>query len=209
MRDSAFLFPALLFILVWEAPAAFFNNRLAVGAHSFDVFSDVISFLIVTAGAAFSGILDDHGREHKKIHREQKLIAIVSLLILWIGAILVFAKAVASFGDQSPARGLGDWWVIIGPTLAVLVYWWVDARLKSLSQQDLTAASLAAHVRGDVLVSLIALALTVLSLVIHNGWINPLGGIAMSAILVFVSRNLIKLIWRASSNSQGVLTSQG
>ncbi len=209
MRGSAYLFPALLFILVWEAPAAFFNNRLAVGAHSFDVFSDVIAFLIVTAGAAFSGILDDHGREHKSLHLEQRLIAIVSLLILWIGAVLVLAKAVASFGDESSARDPGDWWVVIGPSLAVLVYWWVDARLKVLSPQDLTAASLAAHVRGDVLVSLVALSLTVLSLVIQNGWVNPLGGIAMSAILLYVSRDLIKLIWRANSDSHGVLTSQG
>ncbi len=208
LRRSVMLFPALLFVLLLEAPAAFFSNRLAVGAHSFDVFSDVISFLIVSAGAAFSGFLDDHGRQHKKLHREQKLIAIVSLLILWLGAVLVFAKSVASFGHAGEARGLADWWVVIGPSLAVGVYWWVEKKLEDISLEDLTAASLVTHVRGDVLVSLVALILTVLSLVISNSWINPTGGILMSVILVIVSRGLIKRIWRAGLDSKGVLTTK-
>jgi divalent metal cation (Fe/Co/Zn/Cd) transporter len=206
MRESTFLFPALLVVLFLEAPAGFVGDRLAVSAHIFDVGSDVLAFLIVAVGAAFSGLLDDHGRVHKDLHREQKVIALISLLILWVGATLVLWRSVESFGEVSPERGWKDWWVIIGPLLAVFVYFWVSRRLESLAKSDLTAASLDAHVKGDVLVSIVVLVLTLLSLIIHNGWINQVGGLAMSAILFYVSWELIEHIRDAQT---GVLTKHG
>ena len=208
-RSSAAVLPALVLVLFLEAPAVFLEGRLAVGAHSFDVLSDVLAFLIVIFGALFSGLLDDRGRKHKDLHREQKLIAGVNLLVIWIGALLILGKSIASFESSAEELGLRDWWVVSGPLVAVGVYWFIGKRLEAIKDGDLTAASLDAHVRGDVAVSAVALLLTALSLIVHASWINSIGGIAMSAILFYVSRNLIGNIREATSQHEGVLTKRG
>lgn len=208
LRSSIVLFPALLVVLFLEAPAVFLQGRLAVGAHSLDVLSDVLAFLIVIVGALFSGLLDDHGRIHKDLHREQKLIAIVNLGVIWVGALLVLGKSLTSFGDSSELS-LRDWWVVSGPLLAVGVYWMIGKRLEAIKDGDLTAASLDAHVKGDVAVSAVALFLTALSLVFHESWVNSVGGIVMSSILFFVSLGLIKNIREANNKALGVLTGHG
>ncbi len=191
---SVALLPWLLLVLLFEGAAIYLGNELAINAHSFDVLSDVLAFLIVIVGAAFSGLLDDRGRSHRETHREQRGIAVINLLVLWFGAALVFWKSLLSFGEPVATVSLQDWWVIVGPALAVVVYWQVGKKLHQFSPNDLTVQSLDTHVKADVFVSVLALVLTVLNLTVGRSFINPVGGIIMSLTLFYISIELLRQV---------------
>ena len=194
MRRSTSALPALLSVFLLEGFAGIFAGRLAVNAHTFDVFSDLVAIVVVIIGSGVSGFLDDRGRVHKQVHREQFAIAALNLLILAAGASFVLVRSILSFGEESQNTSWKDWWVVTGPILAIFVYWWVRERLTRLKANDLTMTSLEVHVKGDVAVSFIVATLTVLSLVWQTGWVNPAGGIIVSVILFYFCLELGKHI---------------
>jgi len=209
MRTSAMLFPLLSVVLFLELAAVVFTGRLAIGAHSLDIASDVVAFLIVMVGALFSGKLDDRGRLHKDQHREQRVIAFVNLGIIWVGVVLILRQAIFEFGKDSENLESSDWWVLLGPVLATVSYWWIRESLSKLSIYDVTARSLMSHVEGDIAVSVITFILTLSTFLLASPWVNSIGGIIMSAIILYVSLNLLKHIlgnnssitWREGSDN--------
>jgi hypothetical protein len=193
LRESAIALPGLLIVLALEVPTGFLGNNLAISAHSFDVASDVLAFGMVMVGALISGILDDGGREHKHIHTEQRLITWVNFLTLWLGGVWVLVRSIQSFGDGETSDWVGTW-VILGPLLSIVIYWWIAEFLSSSSQTDITVKSLEAHVKGDLYIALIVTLLTVLNLAFEVNWVNSLGGLLMAGILIHISTDLLEVL---------------
>lgn len=186
--------PGLLLVIGIEAFASFDADRLAINAHAFDVVSDVGAFGLVAVGGFVSGNLDNRGRTHKPVHREQIGVSVFNLLALVGGAIFVFTRSLWSFKAGSSVSGWENWWVVFGPALAIFIYWWMRHRVKELSTHDLTVASMEAHIKADLYVALIVTVLTVLSMSIQISWISPVGGIIVSVIYLWICSDLLKQI---------------
>lgn len=194
MRESSFLIPGLLLVIGIEIFASFDSDRLAINAHAFDVASDIGAFVLVAVGGFVSGQLDNRGRDHKPVHREQKAVSIFNLLVLLGGAIFILVRSLLSFKEDSSTSGWDNWWVIFGPGLAIMIYWWMQQRVKELSTHDLTMASLKAHIKGDFYVAMLVTIFTVLSMGLKIGWISPISGIIVCAVYLWASSDLFKQI---------------
>lgn len=195
LKGSLLLLPGLVLILALETTASFSANQLAINAHSFDILSDVLAFLVVIIGSAFSGFLDDRGRSHRQTHREQRLIAGVNLVVLWSGATLVMVRSVLSIDEPTADQELSRWWVLAGPALAILIYFWIGRRLQNFSVSDLTTTSLQVHIKGDVFIAILATTLSALTLGFQRDWINVVGGIIMALVLYFISLELVNQLF--------------
>jgi Co/Zn/Cd efflux system component len=194
MKESSFLIPGLLMVIGIETFASFDSDRLAINAHAFDVASDIGAFGLVAIGGLVSGHLDNRGREHKAVHGEQIAVSIFNLIVLLGGALFIFLRALLSFRGDLSASGLENWWVIFGPALAIVVYWWMRQRVKELSVTDLTMASMEAHIKADLYVAMIVTVFTALSMSLQIGWLSPVSGLIVSAIYLWICSDLFRQI---------------
>lgn len=194
MRECLITLPGLVLILALELPAVFVGHQLAVFAHIFDIVSDIVAFLAVIIAALVSGVLDDRGREHKHLHSEQTFVARVNFALLLFGGLLVITLAVVNMGEKSEKISWEEWWVLLGPTLAFVIYLWIGKRLQQVSVRDITTASLDQHIKGDVLLAIGVGLLTILNMLVQTSWANSVGGVVMGLVLVILAANLYQQI---------------
>jgi Co/Zn/Cd efflux system component len=192
-REAGVLSIMLLFLVpvaVFEIQAAFFKGNLAVNGQLADVTSDLVVVALALATALMSGFLDFFLRDHKEIHREEKLTAIVNIIILVGGLFLILFRVVHSIKNpEDPNKSLI---VVTGPLIGILSYRVAGYLAKGLKSQNPITVSIKAHLKGDVWVSALTAVFASLTLVFDYTWLNPLGGLAGFLILLWVFVELMR-----------------
>jgi len=189
-RILAGTLPLLFITFCVEAVEVLFRGNLAVSAQFFDIASDLFAVLFAMIAAIFSWVADSKGREHKKIHREQKFVAIINMLLLLFGILIVGGRVLQSL--QNPPESDQNILVLGGPICAIVCYSWAQRKAKQLDQNDPSIASVRAHLRGDIWVSFVICIIVGLGFVLDYKWINPAGGVVGLLILLYILIDLAR-----------------
>ena len=203
IRRTGLAFVLLLVVVGVDSYGFAQSRSLSVASQLGDVAGDATAFLIVLFAAAISWVLDKLGREHSHNHPESIVAALVNLLILFIAVVWVTKRAV--FELFNPRPPVDEWTVLAAPMIAAIAYWVINSYLKEGEDTTIAADSLRAHVKADVGSSAVVFFTTLLALIIQTSWINPVGGIVVSIIFIWLSGELIGKIRRHIRGNRGSL----
>ncbi|OGY25707.1 MAG: hypothetical protein A2134_02555 [Candidatus Woykebacteria bacterium RBG_16_39_9b] len=173
-------------------------GSLPLAAHLMDVGGDLAAYSIACLTAFYSWFRDMLGREHKENHTEDVLAASFNTLGIAVVATLMAGRVYDSFTDPDPPER--EWLVLLAPTAAFFVYWAIHWILDKMEESNINIEALEAHVVSDRLTSAVVFCATLATLILRTSWINPIGGMVVIAVLVWVFASLIRKIRNSMRN---------
>jgi Co/Zn/Cd efflux system component len=186
LKRTSFSFGLLFIVFTIEVVGIWQSGSLILFAHIFEVFADTLGYGITLLAAAYANYKDKKGRDHTQVHPEENIAALVNLFTMGLGIVFALGRIAESFTTSKTVEGA---WALAGPFAATLVYLAIAMVLRNKDQNP-AIRSLRGHSLADIVACSVALAVTIVAILLETHWANPVGAIVLVVVLTII------LIWQ-------------